>query len=449
MGKWTTGYCEDVLSSKIKSLVSGAIKRYRLEKFEPEINFERFAEELDVGDSFTTSLFDVLVKELADRQSRSNAHDRQLIAERTARSLRTITHSNRIYSSHRSAGRSRSHIGAYFGAPPEEIDLDEEDELHTLLEESTSRRQHDAIIDTTGITTVLPSYAIRSSSPAPITSTDEVSTRARPWIPPRSYLNSSSSLTRSSSLRRPTRSRTVDFNDFTSRRRSTTRSNNESTISAGSTVLPSTWAVSDSRERDTHPWPSSGSTRRFFSLRARRPEHELNLWSDIPDSEDGLTSGDNPTPLYIPPSTTSSRELTLPPTPPPPRGYLESTDTTTTTSSEHTNTSLDRLPRYTRNSLRRLGYSLSRQPSPTDTVLLSPDEYEEALRRAPSPPEMSEYSVRNFESSTFGLTARSNSHIPIPGDDGSVGESEVGATFSVVGAAAYPTPGSPGSTIDN
>ncbi|KAJ3719531.1 hypothetical protein C8R42DRAFT_674157 [Lentinula raphanica] len=194
---------------------------------------------------------------------------------------------------------------------------------------------------------------------------------------------------------------------------------------------PGRWISTISPLEGDLPWPSSGSTRRFFSLRARRPEHELNLWSDIP------------------PSTNSSRELTLPPTPPPPRGYLESTDTTTATSSEHTNPSLDRLPRYTRNSLRRLGYSLSRQPSPTDTVLLSPDEYEEALRRAPSPPEMSEYSVRNFESSTFGLTARSNSHIPIPGDDGGVGESEVGATFSVVGAAAYPTPGSPGSTIDN
>lgn len=40
---------------------SGAIKRSKLDKTEPEINFERFVEELDAGDSFTTSIFDILV----------------------------------------------------------------------------------------------------------------------------------------------------------------------------------------------------------------------------------------------------------------------------------------------------------------------------------------------------------------------------------------------------
>lgn len=41
---------------------SGAIKRARLEKAEPTITYEAFVEDLDRGDSFTTSLIDVLVK---------------------------------------------------------------------------------------------------------------------------------------------------------------------------------------------------------------------------------------------------------------------------------------------------------------------------------------------------------------------------------------------------
>ncbi|KAE9409850.1 hypothetical protein BT96DRAFT_766343, partial [Gymnopus androsaceus JB14] len=81
-------YCDQVLNSKIKSLINGAIKRYKLEKTEPEINFELFAKQLDAGDSFTTSLVDILVTEIADRQSRSNVDDRRLIGEKTARSLR-------------------------------------------------------------------------------------------------------------------------------------------------------------------------------------------------------------------------------------------------------------------------------------------------------------------------------------------------------------------------
>jgi hypothetical protein len=39
----------------------GSILRARLEK-DPTITYEAFAEELDTGDSFTTSLIDILVK---------------------------------------------------------------------------------------------------------------------------------------------------------------------------------------------------------------------------------------------------------------------------------------------------------------------------------------------------------------------------------------------------
>jgi hypothetical protein len=41
---------------------AGSITRGRLEKSEPSISYEAFVEDLDGGDSFTTSLVDVLVK---------------------------------------------------------------------------------------------------------------------------------------------------------------------------------------------------------------------------------------------------------------------------------------------------------------------------------------------------------------------------------------------------
>ena len=41
---------------------SGAIKRSSLEKDHPPITYEAFIEELDEGDSFTASMFDLLVK---------------------------------------------------------------------------------------------------------------------------------------------------------------------------------------------------------------------------------------------------------------------------------------------------------------------------------------------------------------------------------------------------
>ncbi|KAJ4479192.1 hypothetical protein J3R30DRAFT_3475275 [Lentinula aciculospora] len=447
MGKWTIGYYDDVLSSKIKSLVSGVIKRSKLEKTEPEINFERFVEELDIGDSFTTSLFDILVKELADRQSRSNMDDRKLIGERTAKSLRTITSSNRVYFSttfpHLVAGRTRSHRPMYFTAPPEEIDLedDDEEEIHAILDsDQPLRRQHDVLMETAGATGILPSFAARSLSPAPISSTDETSTYPRTWVPPRSYLTSGSSLARSTSLRRPTRSRTVDFNDFTSRRRSTIRNTAEPSGGVGSITTDSTTA-SDPRDRDSNSWVPTGATRRFFGLsRLRRSNPELNLWSDIPESEDGPTSGDNPTLPYIPSSSSStssssSQGVILPPPHEPETSDERNVDPSTiSTSVLPSHSSLSRLlPRLRRRGLRHTESSLSRQASPAETVVL-PDDYDSS-RRAPSPPEISDYGIEGFDPPQFGRGAFSD-----------FGENEVGATYGTVEIAAYPTPG---STVDN
>jgi hypothetical protein len=46
----------------LPTLSAGALKRSKIDKIEPTISYETFVEELDGGDSFTTSLIDALVK---------------------------------------------------------------------------------------------------------------------------------------------------------------------------------------------------------------------------------------------------------------------------------------------------------------------------------------------------------------------------------------------------
>lgn len=77
----TLNYHDDVLKEKFKNLVyvvsrirvtplvtyaficsNGAINRAKLEKNEPTMTYEAFVSELDIGDSFTTLLIDMLVK---------------------------------------------------------------------------------------------------------------------------------------------------------------------------------------------------------------------------------------------------------------------------------------------------------------------------------------------------------------------------------------------------
>ena len=76
------------------------------------------------------------MKELADRQSRSNADDRRLICERTAKNLRTITNPNRIYvsSNFRRMSARRSLLPTYLTAPATEMDLDDDDFDNALLD---------------------------------------------------------------------------------------------------------------------------------------------------------------------------------------------------------------------------------------------------------------------------------------------------------------------------
>lgn len=137
----------------------GAVKRSKLEKAEPTISYETFVEDLDPGDSFTTSLIEILVKvrasyqsdhggplihqvrsqELSERRQRHTIADKRLISDRTSKSLHMLTVPQRIY---RDRGGMRGlmsrrslNLAEYLAVPPEEMDVDDDnDSLDSVLD---------------------------------------------------------------------------------------------------------------------------------------------------------------------------------------------------------------------------------------------------------------------------------------------------------------------------
>ncbi|KZT24565.1 hypothetical protein NEOLEDRAFT_1067271, partial [Neolentinus lepideus HHB14362 ss-1] len=123
----TVDYCDDVLRSKLKGLLQGAIKRSKLEQGQSTISYEMFVDELDEGDSFTASLMDILVKELADRRTRSHEADRHLICDSTAKGLRSLASTSSVYRPRtipRYASRRSINLAEYLAVPPDPMDLE-------------------------------------------------------------------------------------------------------------------------------------------------------------------------------------------------------------------------------------------------------------------------------------------------------------------------------------
>ncbi|KAF4575324.1 hypothetical protein EYR40_004933 [Pleurotus pulmonarius] len=241
MGKWSSEYHEVVLASKMGALVQGAIKRLKLEKQEPIISYENFIQDLDGGDSFTASMVEILVRELSDRRNRGTAADCRLIADKTAKNLRLLATPLRIYrdttAGVRHHGRRNVHLTDYLSAPPEEMEMDDDDDefesmLDGVMEGSRMNSEmYEAIGGTHPWTHPEPRRLPRSYS-AVLARTDEPSQLPLPSLPSPPAMTSRPSASawsipvlspRQSSVRRPQRSRTGDFSDFTSRRRSITR----------------------------------------------------------------------------------------------------------------------------------------------------------------------------------------------------------------------------------
>jgi hypothetical protein len=205
--------------------------------------------------------------------------------------------------------------------------------------------------------------------------------RTGPWSVPPVAQYGGSTLHRQLSIRRPIRSRTVDFNDFTTRRRSTIRQAAESGgIRPGSEDGVDTYLPGTMRRRSRSPFDEATATprdaitaRRFFpfSRQRRRETSAPSWWTD--GSEEILTDGPS---SVLPPQPSAS-------------GSWFSLPTPTSSSSSQSNdaeTSDERAqappptPRLRRGGVRAPESMLSRHASPSIEV---GDAY--AIRMPPSP----------------------------------------------------------------
>ncbi|PPR02649.1 hypothetical protein CVT24_002132 [Panaeolus cyanescens] len=290
MGKWTPDYIDEVLQHKVSSLVTGAIRRAAVEKDIQPMTYECFVKELDTGDSFTTTIIDILVKEVADRQHRLNPTDRRLVADRTVRALRSLA-SARPYIGGRPARHvSRRHIlSDYPGAPHMDTDLiddEDDDELASFLDPPPppsvleGTRINSEIYDALNPWPHNPPSSVTAprvipASPSPVSDEWPV---IRPWSAAGGASTAPSTLSRQASIRRAQRSRVVDFNEFTHRRRITNRdARGESATGAearegnagtGSTSAPAA-------PTSTSAWSSGGAVRRFFPFPPRSSFNNL------------------------------------------------------------------------------------------------------------------------------------------------------------------------------
>ncbi|KAL1739070.1 hypothetical protein HDZ31DRAFT_10413, partial [Schizophyllum fasciatum] len=226
----TPEYTDDVLHAKMRSMVTAAVMRAKLDKSEPSISYERFVEQLDSGDSFTATIMEVLVKEVADRSSRPNQHDRRLIASNTAKSLTKLANPYRVYRPHSGINRRSTQLSSFINTVnPEDFDeVVDMDEFESTVESVAA--QEGARFSSSALHDSLP-WARRWHSPED----EELATAPGPTEdavdPPRTRLNwraparssLTSSLSRHPSIHRAPRPRTLDFNDFTTRRRNSLR----------------------------------------------------------------------------------------------------------------------------------------------------------------------------------------------------------------------------------
>lgn len=294
MGKWTPNYTDNVLHTKLSALITGAINRAAVEK-EPTITYDNFVHELDTGDSFTTSLVDILVKELAERHTRPCQNDElKLIAPRTAERLLSLANRRQIYRGERSGNRNHTgrrtfNLAGFMDAASSEMEMDEdENDFASFLDASTNAaegaRFNTDLFDAYGPHSWSPFTRRSGATPSPPIDDDapvwrplNPTARSSAWAAVSNSNNgSSTSLTRHPSIRRPTRSRMVDFHDWTSRRRSAVRD-------AIGTQVEASESNSSLQTQSGAGAESSQTVRRFYPTLGRRPERRLDSLEDRSD----------------------------------------------------------------------------------------------------------------------------------------------------------------------
>ncbi|KAJ7591536.1 hypothetical protein C8J56DRAFT_935798 [Mycena floridula] len=351
MGKWTASHYDEVLNAKIKSLVSGAITRSRLEKTDPLVTYESFVEQLDAGDSFTTSLVEILVKEVADRLTRNTITDRRLIADRTAKGLRQLAAPGRIH--HRRYARRSATLtpDRYVPGPPGEMVMEEDDEFDSLLDgQVEGARMNSDLYEAYGNQPAWASAVFHSRTVSPSSEPGSPRPSDSPPNPPAAHTSSlsrilsnssgSTSLQRQPSIRHAARrTRTVDFNEFSARRRSSYRDS----------VPADEPGQNDSRDR--------ASQRRFFHFPRNTSRYEASWSSPWTDENDEMRAF----PL-VESSSSSAPGAWIYPMPLTPTLSRESTD------NETTDDRATAQPRLRRGGVRAPESMLSRHASPVRTA---------------------------------------------------------------------------------
>lgn len=326
------------------------------------------------------------MQELAERRTRQTVADRRLIAERTAKSLRVLATLPSVY---RQRSLARAHAGRrvnltdYLTSPPEEMGMEDDDDddgldamgdpepIPSYLEGARVNSDlYDAYASQGWTSHPMGSSLARRSqsySSVPI-DPPESSTVADSALPPlgsrsrssgwglpsaTTFMSSSGSVSRQPTVRRPIRSRTVDFNDYSTRRRSTFRNSTAaSEDSRTSEEIPnslSTWVSGPTSDgpQDT----GATGARRFFPFSRRRPDAPVMPWPDNAVVTTGPAS--SPEPISFRPWRSGSG-------PPPliPASSLESE------SWPHAESERSPFPRLRRGGVRPPESMLSRHASP-------------------------------------------------------------------------------------
>ncbi|KAI0245273.1 hypothetical protein BJV78DRAFT_1079420, partial [Lactifluus subvellereus] len=134
-------YYDDVLSAKVKSVVSSMVKRSKLEKSKLTISYKAFVEDLDPGDSFTTMLTELLIREMAEHHQCQAAADCQLISNHMANGLCTLALSQRVYHHPGVCSLNAYHsynLTDHLTMPPEELQLNDSNSLESMVNSDTS-----------------------------------------------------------------------------------------------------------------------------------------------------------------------------------------------------------------------------------------------------------------------------------------------------------------------
>ncbi|KAH6914750.1 hypothetical protein BKA70DRAFT_554169 [Coprinopsis sp. MPI-PUGE-AT-0042] len=334
MGKWTHSYTDDVLHAKVSALVTGAIRRSAAENpgaLPPTYN--EFVHELDTGDSFTTTMLDILVKEVMERRKRP-AGDRRLISDKTAKSLRHLSGTLNIYHGRpaRMTTARYTPITSRLSSSREPFYVDtDDDDFDSLIHESSSD-PNPAEGSHMSSAELFEAMSTRANPPPVVVPSEPTNVPPPPLVlPPRSGRASPWTVLPATSTN-PHTTRTISSNQPTSLRRTvplvTTRGSREvidwansrrpPRIRASVGVLGSRRSIVASEdmvpELSTREETLSSQRRRYFGLNRLRRERApaTGLSEGSGDDEGSFMTGDAP---MAGPSTSIVTSVPPPPLP--------------------------------------------------------------------------------------------------------------------------------------